>query len=259
MNCGYNSARRYLRAITRHSPHEGCREAVDLLTEGDVAKFVFASDMPINDAFQFGIDLVRHGLLRLPFPQCYFERGDQCFFVREDEVDEASGGFIWTVWGLDRRGLDGEPIVALQILLLGVGMLANAGPDAKQARWLRRPPWVDITDEQTELLGFYYMDMLSACIGFLGFRHATQERVTVAKSVQARRTRQGKEPLPEYTVVRIDGAALRRDVGAGAHASPRPHWRRGHVRTLPSGSKTVVRPHPVMGEPAALKTYMVKP
>ena len=32
------------------------------------------------------------------------------------------------------------------------------------------------------------------------------------------------------------------EVGGGAHASPRMHWRRGHVRKLESGKMTHVRP-----------------
>jgi hypothetical protein len=32
-----------------------------------------------------------------------------------------------------------------------------------------------------------------------------------------------------------------------ARPDPRPHWRRGHVRTLASGTQTWVRPHQVHG------------
>lgn len=57
------------------------------------------------------------------------------------------------------------------------------------------------------------------------------------------RAKKGKPPLFEYRIVEIPAWAKAKAEGlGGTHASPRLHWRRGHVRHLPAGSTTLVRP-----------------
>ena len=64
--------------------------------------------------------------------------------------------------------------------------------------------------------------------------------------VDAKRVKQGKLPLGyEHKVITIDPSLLKMPgiVGAGGtHASPRMHWRRGHVRHYDDGRITSVRP-----------------
>lgn len=61
------------------------------------------------------------------------------------------------------------------------------------------------------------------------------------------RLRKGKRPFFSYHVVVLNKEHHEREtrVGLGSHASPRFHWRRGHIRVLPSGVKTWVSPHTV--------------
>lgn len=64
--------------------------------------------------------------------------------------------------------------------------------------------------------------------------------------IDAKRVKMGKLPLGyEHKVVTIDSSLLKMPgiVGAGGtHASPRMHWRRGHVRHYGTGRITSVRP-----------------
>lgn len=85
------------------------------------------------------------------------------------------------------------------------------------------------------------------------------------KFINSLRARKGK-PLLEYEhkVVRID-PALTRMPGlvalGGTHASPRMHWRRGHVRTMADGRKVQVKPC-VVGDVAKgtiAHDYVVRP
>jgi hypothetical protein len=85
------------------------------------------------------------------------------------------------------------------------------------------------------------------------------------KFVNAIRARKGRALLEyEHKVVRID-PALTRIPGVvalgGSHASPRMHWRRGHVRTLADGRKVQVKPC-VVGDVARgtiAHDYVVRP
>lgn len=85
------------------------------------------------------------------------------------------------------------------------------------------------------------------------------------KFINKLRARKGK-PLLEYEhkIVRID-PALTRMPGVvalgGTHASPRMHWRRGHVRTMADGRKVQVKPC-VVGDVARgtiAHDYVVRP
>lgn len=75
-----------------------------------------------------------------------------------------------------------------------------------------------------------------------------EQRITPAPvALNKRRAAQGKPLIGEVreVVINIDGKAYRPsgDADRGSHAGPRLHWRRGHVRLLPSGELTHVRPH----------------
>ena len=85
------------------------------------------------------------------------------------------------------------------------------------------------------------------------------------KFINTNRIRSGKPPLEfEHKVVCID-PALTRIPGmvalGGTHASPRIHWRRGHIRTLQDGRKTQVKPC-IVGDKTRgtiIHDYVVKP
>jgi hypothetical protein len=63
---------------------------------------------------------------------------------------------------------------------------------------------------------------------------------TVEPSVQAKRIAQGRAPLPEYVTLKLPKVNYATGHKGGTHASPIPHWRRGHVRHLPNGKVTMV-------------------
>lgn len=64
------------------------------------------------------------------------------------------------------------------------------------------------------------------------------ETVTPAAALQKARAKRGKAPLVEYKVLKIGGISKTgRVIGVGrSHASPKSHWRRGHVRTIHRGT-----------------------
>lgn len=93
-----------------------------------------------------------------------------------------------------------------------------------------------------------------------------EQRVTPPpERLNKRRMAAGKPPIGEVREIflRVGGTSYRPSGAAekGSHASPRLHWRRGHVRRLASGEITHVRPHLVgsgmAGEEPTPKTYRV--
>lgn len=75
----------------------------------------------------------------------------------------------------------------------------------------------------------------------------TKEPVFINKQ----RERKGKAPLFGYRLVSVDMSAIKipGTHTGGTHATPRLHWRRGHIRRLPDGRLTTVKPC-LVGDPS---------
>lgn len=90
------------------------------------------------------------------------------------------------------------------------------------------------------------MGMFIVLTSLLHSKGIIQKEVTAPKFINRKRAKQGKLHIPPLREVYIKlGGRVYRPSGedtAGAHASPRCHWRRGHVRRLASGELTNVRP-----------------
>lgn len=91
------------------------------------------------------------------------------------------------------------------------------------------------------------------------------ESIAAPKALNAKRQKKGKTPFFDYKVLNLGAAHSYEGVGAGMHASPRTHLRRGHLRRLgeKAGNKTlwinatvVNRNGPV--EQGVSQTYRVK-
>ena len=187
----------------------------------NAAKFIFVN-VPVNAVYDFGVELLKNNLLRLPFPSCYFQvavkfmDGDVQigYFATDDMVGDHSSISILPM------SVDG--IGTPTLLKDGVLRYATAAGPATP----------------------YVAAVVIALLAFLNTKGTQLERVVPKESVNTKRKQQGKRPLPEYAVVRIDPEIVKRYASSqgGTHSSPRPHLRRGHVRRLDEERKTIVRP-----------------
>lgn len=75
-------------------------------------------------------------------------------------------------------------------------------------------------------------------------------RIKAPKKVNQKRKRKGKRPLPDGYIICVARDFTRTEFDRDAddddtkrkHASPRTHWRRGHIRRLKSGDRVWVSP-----------------
>lgn len=106
------------------------------------------------------------------------------------------------------------------------------------------------------------MDPVMAMLMYLNTRGVISERIPAATELNKSRLKKGKLPIPERHLVRIDPRVLGACGGSGDghHASPRPHYRRGHVRRLDEGRTTWVKACIVAGsiQDACVPTYEVR-
>lgn len=182
-------------------------------------------------------ELWRAGVLKPPFDDCYFEISGppsspyrEGVLVRRQESGRVEGEFFvyrgetWIdpgfTWFTDYGAMPSE------------GALPHAPPSAFG-------DWDSIFFN--EALVFSIKHVIDLCC-VMGTKHAALEHVPAPERLNAQRADKGRPPLFEYRILTIDMASAERAEGEGTHASPRLHWRRGHVRSLEDGRKIAIKP-----------------
>lgn len=84
---------------------------------------------------------------------------------------------------------------------------------------------------------FYYMGVLSS-------RGPRMRSMTPDPKVVQRRAREGRSPWTSYSLISLpqQGTSAGNGVDGSHRSSPRQHWRRGHIRHLPSGEVIPIEP-----------------
>lgn len=210
----------------------------------DTAKFRFDQypDAALED---FGLELLREELLSLPFDACYFEwdyeEVTQALLALQHDDDM----LLWNwqkaegKWGGTLPYRFSRKRVSRQLRASG----HCVGADEASM-------FGDLTASIETSIG-----SVAACVGLLSAKGVAKEVVETRPAVNAKRVARGKEPFHSYTYVRTTISPRRQ--GQGSHASPRPHFRRGHIRHLEE-KMVQVRPHFVMADPGEMPTYKVK-
>lgn len=86
-----------------------------------------------------------------------------------------------------------------------------------------------------------------------------RERVDISDALNRKRARHGRSKLMPYTVIR--NPPPMHSGNGGTHASPTPHWRRGHVRQYTNGKAVIIEPTIVnahVGEPVKRRAYIAE-
>lgn len=215
------------------------------------AKFVL-DEFPVQAIQDFGIDLAKEGLFELPFPSCYFEwqfdGNIQSILVTEDERE--NGALLGWWAGKQDGGWGASAPFRFRKAKLKSYLNVNdkLGGYAKQADdILGHEGWGKCIETSIE--------EIVACVALLATKGIEKEAVNPRSVVNKKRVSAGRVPLPSFTIVHLN--RYRKKEAKGTHASPCPHFRRGHIRLLPSGKKTPVSPAIVMADPGSMPMYKV--
>jgi hypothetical protein len=166
---------------------------------------------------------------------------EQCLKISMTRVSKSSG----------LRGAD----VPIAIDLFG----------AEAERLLNLPRQKDIIDADSIVRT--YLEELLAFLAVLAIKDVKRVQHAPSPRLRAKREKKNLPPLPDYVVLYVSSAAIARagqEIGVD-RSSPRPHFRRGHIRTLYRGSDqqrlVAVAPSWVRAEPgqARVPNYIVKP
>ena len=103
-----------------------------------------------------------------------------------------------------------------------------------------------------------YINMMGAIQAIVNAKGVDIRTVLPPEKLNKKRKKNGKTPLYEHKIVTFGGISSSGNiVGFGMkRASPRQHWRRGHIRTLPSGEKIAIQAMLINGRGFISKEYV---
>ncbi len=193
-----------------------------------------------NDAFlDFGFDLLKRGLLRLPFDEVIFE------YEAEEEDDKYDRHVLLCRHVAPRdTGFELRDIDLNQESLISVFALHHR---VKEDRWIGASESPFVLSTSPDALVYRLKDrdyntdytivgdatVTIFCCVALASSTFIQKQVIVPTKLQQARARSGKPPLYEFKTVGINPQTEIRKPSIGTHSSPVLHWRRGHYRRLP--------------------------
>lgn len=204
--------------------------------------FEFGSYEPSEEHGQFAADLVEKKLFRLPF---------ETIIVRAD-VDKISR-MLWIVMEelvpseqfivIINSPVAKHEVIPRAVVIIDAGENSNISPI----------PIFGDSIEEDEAIRQYCAHIASSAFGLivsLMSEGVGVDSVIPDARLQKARAKRNKSPLPTRYIVSIDPKSRNRietddgviDLEARTHASPKPHWRRGHFRTLRSKMVVPVAP-----------------
>lgn len=204
----------------------------------DAQKFDLTNARGSADAVLYGIELMRSGISPYPYEQLYLdacaERGASVGVFIEVEPDASSS--IAAIYERCNNGTWRDACVAVKIQSDGQNaILMPKGLSPEDSRW----------KNSVETKNGYaaFACWIMGVFALLSAGKLTSSPEAPKESASKRRLAQGRPPLFDHHVIRVPAGS---NLGGGddeTHASPRLHWRRGHVRNLSGGGLTRVRPH----------------
>lgn len=194
---------------------------------------------------------------------------DRVWLETTVRIPEADGKcqLIWIMWNAE----DGSLFRAIPLVLQGnIVKLAGVEQTFDPTRGPDQCLALDdvygnrfseaLADEYCTQIEFlcYVLDMLNT-------KRVAEEQVESPAKLNKSRSKKGRPPIRGYTQLRFlrgtDSQGMDSDDEGKSKASPRAHWRRSHLRTLPNGKQIVIKRQIVglkPGEDAPLpQTYVV--
>jgi len=256
----------------------------DIMSELEEAQayykeFDFGSIDPIsNKEFGelqlYGLDLIKHDIFEMPYSHsiiCWtntitmqgtyvFKYVVLCKYLNKNEL-----GLTVFVSYKDDNGFNNE-------ICFTTG-LAFAQTRISSLMTTFKPMWLSqdgsgfnkMDDELEVKFSQETVNDLVALVAMLDAEGIERREEIAPNRLNEKRIKRGKPPIKDCTTIFIKvGKKVVKASGEnihGTHASPRCHWRRGHLRHLPSGEIVKVRPCMVnvgSGEEPANKNYVIK-
>ena len=143
-------------------------------------------------------------------------------------------------WSMEMRASDADKRILLHALPTSETLYPRV--ESKLSRGLAAQSQEELVSEIIVDTGWEAMCVVELC-NVLECTNVTTKLFDAPEKLNKKRLSNGRVPFFSYHVLNlVEPSAAKSPPGTGTHASPRQHYRRGHIRRLSPGRKTWVRP-----------------
>lgn len=204
----------------------------------------------------FADDMASNGVFALPYDKFVVVMGP-CV-----TTDDDSGHWVATVERREDQLVGRSWMVGRDQLRNGAGIWSyrigsdrNAWIDGTEGLLVdeeatRGPGAIILSDDPEKTVldlrieRFLWLTTIFQCVGLLSSKGVASEVVAAPTYLNKKREQKKLAPIFSYRLLTINPQDVveAQGVARGTHASPRLHWRRGHIRKLGEDRHTIVRP-----------------
>lgn len=173
----------------------------------------------------------------IPSPISLFEihYGDQVQWYLAEESDDLQG-VVWQLFVLTSG--QALSLSTISVLIYKVGGARVSRFDPKSAE-MQIVALKDCGQDEQEI--YESITALAATIEVFSCCNVATVEHQPPKFINSKRIVKGKVPFFSYRTLHITADTQEKSVSSGTHASPRLHFRRGHIRKFPDGKRFWVR------------------
>lgn len=223
-------------------------------------------DLPVQQVVElqeYSIDMIKNGLNIFPYDSMvlsfFYEREAIIIIEKHEEV-------VDTFFMSDMKLSGFSSLPFSQGFINSFFIMKDTG-EFKTESTILFDPEETMTKKQEDIIkrvGSSCLQIILAVCAIMNSQNVELTTTPAPKRLNEKRAKKGKPPIGEIKEIRINYGGKRymidgREEG-GTHASPRLHWRRGHVRRLASGKITNVRPTlvgSIKGEEPKMPVYKI--
>lgn len=182
-----------------------------------------------HELLQTGYHFFNEGYLKLPFENCMFCVKNMHFILPGDKVVRDDVAYI--IHQEDNK---------LVFMFIDENVGLSPIITALSPTGISTLPLESHTSDDNMEMAIHCAKLVLAYLMLLGSKYTVKETCNIPDKLNKRREKRGKPRLKEYT--KIQTKIIQHTPKGDTHASPHPHWRRGHIRLLPSGKRVPVAP-----------------
>jgi hypothetical protein len=208
------------------------------------------SDGVRDTLYQYAKELAKNGLFKLPYDSCYFATSIYDDNGRIDDIFLCLQGEDKNIIEVMNVGYIPQHDMILYVHNVSIN-LEKLESQIRRSYIIRREKQLNLlyfektSHDDMEDARCWVTEIVMCFVALLSSPSVEIRPISSSSSVNKRRAKKGLLPINEVNEVHIRLNGVRYTTSGeamGSHASPRAHWRRGHVRRLPSGQITNVRP-----------------
>jgi hypothetical protein len=196
----------------------------------------------------FGYSLFREGVAQLPFPEVYVEEdfdvdGRRVSLGTLASMRASDGSIVYQSFALVAEYWTALPVTG--VILAdhagdGLGVVTEAAP------WVTdRGEIAEDDKDPGKGMHPFAIGGIVILMGALATPDVERTKVAPAEKLNRQRAKRGRSPIGEFTLIDLrpkpDEIESRGEPTSG-RASPRPHWRRGHLRAIGEGRRVPIPP-----------------